>query len=295
MVSALKKINSNVKKTVRYLSVKTDQPQRTGNDDDVRQQQMFDAIEVTSDTLKSDEEIWKKTTSTMLFNHLFEACNILRGPINQDEYKTYVIPILFFKRISDVYDEETQLAYEEYGEDAVDFEENEIHKFMIPDGCHWNDVREQTENIGSAIVNAMTGIERANPETLFGVFSSFDDASWTDKSKLSDERLKDLFEHMSRLKAGNKNYSADVLGDAYEYLIKKFADLSKKNAGEFYTPRSVVKLLVKILAPKACETVYDPACGTGGKNIIKQYPVFNYSISKSNVFKASSASFRVIV
>ena len=110
----------------------------------------------------------------------------------------------------------------------------------------------------------MNGIERANPDTLSGVFSSFDDANWTDKTKLSDERLKDLIEHMSKLKVGNNNYSADVMGDSYEFLIKKFADLSKKNAGEFYTPRSIVKLLIMLLAPKAGETVYDPACGTGG-------------------------------
>jgi type I restriction enzyme M protein len=110
----------------------------------------------------------------------------------------------------------------------------------------------------------MSGIERANPEYLSGVFSSFDDATWTDKNKLSDERLKNLIEHMSELKVGNNNYSADVMGDAYEYLIKKFADLSKKNAGEFYTPRTVVKLMVMLLNPQAGDTVYDPACGTGG-------------------------------
>lgn len=204
------------------------------------------------------------TTSTMLFNHLFEACNILRGPINQDEYKTYVIPILFFKRIADTYDEETALANKEYGDDIDDFDEDEIHTFIIPEGCHWKDVRTVSENVGLAIVNAMVGIERANPDTLGGLFSSFDDANWTDKNKLSDARLKDLVEHMSSLKVGNQDYSADVMGDAYEFLIKKFADLSKKNAGEFYTPRSVVKLMVKILDPKAGETVYDPACGTGG-------------------------------
>lgn len=205
-----------------------------------------------------------ETTSQKLFLHLFEACNILRGPINQDEYKTYVIPILFFKRISDTYDEETVLAQEQYGEDVTDFDEDEIHKFIIPAGCHWDDVHEQSENVGVAIVNAMMGIERANPDTLSGLFSSFDDANWTDKTKLSDDRLKRLVEHMHSLKVGNLNYSADVMGDAYEFLIKKFADLSKKNAGEFYTPRSVVSLLVKILSPKAGETVYDPACGTGG-------------------------------
>lgn len=206
----------------------------------------------------------EQTTRDQLFLYLYEACNILHGPINADEYKSYVIPILFFKRISDVYDEETQIALAESGNDAEYAALPDNHRFIIPDGCHWSDVREQTTNIGLAIVNAMTGIERANPDTLSGVFSSFDDANWTDKSKLSDERLKDLVEHISSRKMGNRNYSSDVMGDSYEYLLKKFADLAKKNAGEFYTPRSIVRLLVRILAPKAGETVYDPACGTGG-------------------------------
>lgn len=205
-----------------------------------------------------------ETTSEKLFRHLFGACNILRGPINQDEYKSYVTPILFFKRLSDVYDEETIKALEESGgdEEYAAFPEN--HRFIIPENCHWDNIRDTHENVGKVIIEAMTGIERANPDTLFGVFSSFDDANWTDKGKLSDERLKDLVEHMSKIKVGNENYDSDVMGDAYEYLIKKFADLSKKNAGEFYTPRTIVKLLVMLLSPKAGETVYDPACGTGG-------------------------------
>jgi len=222
------------------------------------------SIETADKELKDSIPTIKEITSQQLFNHLFEACNILRGPINQDEYKSYVTPILFFKRISDVYDEETQDALERSGgdEEYARFPEN--HSFDIPEGCHWKDVREVSENVGVAIVNAMNGIERANPDTLSGVFSSFDDANWTDKTKLSDERLKNLIEHMSKIKVGNKNYSADVMGDSYEFLIKKFADLSKKNAGEFYTPRSIVKLLIMLLDPKAGETVYDPACGTGG-------------------------------
>lgn len=250
-------------RVVKYVPISVNEARRVETTVSEREQSMLAAVNSADSADVSDVE-WKKTTSNMLFNHLFEACNILRGPINQDEFKTYVIPLLFFKRVSDTYDEETQIAYEEYGEDVADFDEDEIHKFIIPEGCHWDDVRTQSENVGAAIVNAMIGIERANPDTLSGLFSSFDDANWTDKNKLSDERLKDLIEHMSRLKVGNKNYSADVMGDAYEFLLKKFADLSKKNAGEFYTPRSVVKLLVKILAPKAGETVYDPACGTGG-------------------------------
>lgn len=225
---------------------------------------MESAMDVADSELEATSGKAEETTSQKLFSHLFEACNILRGPINQDEYKSYVTPILFFKRLSDVYDEETQNALEESGgdEEYASFPEN--HRFIIPEGCHWANVREASENVGVAIANAMNGIERANPDTLSGVFSSFDDANWTDKTKLSDERLKDLIEHMSKIKVGNNNYSADVMGDSYEFLIKKFADLSKKNAGEFYTPRSIVKLLVMLLAPKAGESVYDPACGTGG-------------------------------
>lgn len=233
---------------------------QTGN----RKTMMQSSVETAEKELKDSIPTNEETTSQQLFNHLFEACNILRGPINQDEYKSYVTPILFFKRISDVYDEETQDALERSGgdEEYARFPEN--HSFDIPVGCHWQNVREASENVGVAIVKAMNGIERANPDTLSGVFSSFDDANWTDKTKLSDERLKNLIEHMSKIKVGNANYSADVMGDSYEFLIKKFADLSKKNAGEFYTPRSIVKLLIMLLDPKIGETVYDPACGTGG-------------------------------
>ena len=227
-----------------------------------RESIIADATQAADDDEEFDEP--EETTSKQLFNHLFEACNILRGPINQDEYKSYVTPILFFKRISDVYDEEYEDALSFSGGDKEYAEAEEMHSFVIPDGCHWNDVREVTQDVGKAIVKAMTGIEKANPDTLSGVFSSFDDATWTDKNKLTDERLKNLIEHMSLIKVGNKNYSADIMGDSYEYLIKKFADMSKKNAGEFYTPRPVVRLLIKIVSPQPKETVYDPACGTGG-------------------------------
>ena len=229
-----------------------------------REKMMKSAMDIADSELDATTADAEETTSQKLFSHLFEDCNILRGPINQDEYKSYVTPLLFYKRLSDVYDEETQAALEVSGgdEEYASFPEN--HRFIIPEGCHWKDVREASENVGVAIVKAMNGIERANPDKLSGVFSSFDDANWTDKTKLSDERLKDLIEHMSKIKVGNNNYSADVMGDSYEFLIKKFADMSKKNAGEFYTPRSIVKLLIMLLAPKAGETVYDPACGTGG-------------------------------
>ncbi len=229
-----------------------------------REEMIQSANETADKELKESTKQAEELEKQQLFSHLYEACNILRGPINQDEFKDYVTPILFFKRISDVYDEETQAALERSGgdEEYAAFDEN--HSFIIPEGCHWQDLRNTSKDVGKIIVKAMNGIERANPDTLSGVFSSFDGVTWTDKTKLTDERLKDLIEHMSSIKVGNLNYNADVMGDAYEYLIKKFADLSKKNAGEYYTPRSIVKLMVMLLDPKPGDSVYDPACGTGG-------------------------------
>lgn len=249
-----------------------------------RASMMEEAVNKAEQDLNETEKESEETSSQKLFNHLFEACNILRGPINQDEYKSYVTPILFFKRISDVYDEETEEALRESGGDVEYASFADQHSFIIPDGCHWNDVRNVSSNVGKSIVDAMSGIERANPDTLSGVFSAFDEATWTDKTKLSDERLKNLMEHMSKIKVGNKNYSADVMGDAYEYLIKKFADLSKKNAGEFYTPRTIVKLLVNLLDPQPGDEVYDPACGTGGMLIEAIHHINNDKLTYGRIY-----------
>jgi type I restriction enzyme M protein len=192
-----------------------------------------------------------------LESHLWEAANILRGsPVDRTDWKSYILPLLFFKRICDVWDEEYQEAVETYGEDYAD-----EHRFQIPEGCHWYAVRETPVNVGTALQNAMRGIEAANQKYLYGVFG---DAQWTNKDRLPDPLLKDLLEHFSALKIGNRQVASDIVGDAYEYLIKKFADATNKKAGEFYTPRSVVRLMVDILDPKEGETVYDPACGTGG-------------------------------
>ena len=249
-----------------------------------REEIIEDASQAADDDADDAEASLEETTSRQLFNHLFEACNILRGPINQDEFKSYVTPILFFKRISDVYDEEYEEALEFSGGDVEYAEAEDMHSFVIPEGCHWDDVHAVSQNVGKAIVKAMTGIEKANPDTLSGVFSSFDDATWTDKNKLTDERLKNLIEHMSLITVGNRNYSADIMGDSYEFLIKKFADMSKTNAGEFYTPRTIVKLMVDLLDPQPGETVYDPACGTGGMLIEAIHHMHNDRLAYGRIF-----------
>lgn len=198
-----------------------------------------------------------EVTSQKLFSHLYGAASILHGYVAKENYRSYLIPLLFFKRISDVYDEETEECIRQYGEEGAAFMGGTAHTFKIPDGCHWKDIRNVSENVGKAIADALVRTEQANPHTLGGVFSSFDDAEWANKIILSDELLKNLIEHMSKISVGNNDYSADVMGDAYEYLLKQFAENAKKNGGEFYTPRAVVKLLVKILDPKPGETVYE--------------------------------------
>ncbi|MEY4693185.1 MAG: hypothetical protein RL437_465 [Actinomycetota bacterium] len=203
----------------------------------------------------------KKLTLSQLEQYLSKAAWILKGPVDASDFKVYIFPLLFFKRISDVYDEEYQNALQESGGDEEYAQLPEFHRFVLPDGCHWNTVRETTTNLGLAIEQALRRIEQANQEFLYGIFG---DAQWSNKNKLSDRLLTDLIEHFSQYNLSNSNVDADLLGQAYEYLIKHFADLTNKKAGEFYTPRSVVHLLGLILDPHEGETIYDPACGTGG-------------------------------
>ena len=161
------------------------------------------------------------------------------------------------------------------------------------------------------IVGAMRGIELANPDTLYGVLSMFSSQKWTNKQNLTDGKIRDLIEHLSTRKLGNKDYPADLMGDAYEILLKKFADDSKAQAGEFYTPRSVVQLLIRILDPKPGESVYDPACGSGGmlieavhhmnhsnlccgKIFGQEKNVTNAAIAKMNLFLHGAADFNIM-
>ena len=202
-----------------------------------------------------------KLTLPQLEQYLSKAAWILKGPVDASDFKVYIFPLLFFKRISDIYDEEYQIALDESDGDTEYASMPEMHRFEIPKGCHWKDVRETTTNVGQAIEQALRGIEQSNQEYLYGIFG---DAQWSNKNKLTDSLLINLVEHFSQYTLDRESANPDMLGNAYEYLIKHFADLTNKKAGEFYTPRSVVHLLGLILDPHEGETVYDPACGTGG-------------------------------
>jgi type I restriction enzyme M protein len=212
-------------------------------------------------------------TLSQLEQYLSKAAWILKGPVDASDFKVYIFPLLFFKRISDVYEEEFERALEESDGDVEYASLPEFHRFNIPEGCNWSDIRETTSNVGLKIEGAFRGIEQANQDILYGVFG---DAQWSNKDKLSDALLIDLVEHFSQYNLKKSNAPSDILGQAYEYLIKHFADLTNKKAGEFYTPRPVVHLLSLILDPQEGESIYDPACGTGGMflecvNLIKDH------------------------
>ncbi|WP_261857408.1 type I restriction-modification system subunit M [Photobacterium sanguinicancri] len=191
--------------------------------------------------------------------HLWHAAHIITGPIDASDYKTYIFPILFFKRICDVYDEEFADAMEQVGDEEL-AKGDMFHRIQIPANCHWKDVFAETKHIGQALKDSFRGIELENPQ-LHGIFG---DASWTNKERLSDELLSTLLNHFNKVNLGVSSVRNDDMGRAYEYLIKRFADKANKKAGEFYTPRTIVRLMVNILDPQANESVYDPACGTGG-------------------------------
>lgn len=200
-------------------------------------------------------------TQQALEKYLWGAATLLRGLIDAGDYKQYIFPLLFYKRICDVYDEEYQNALKESGGDLKFAAFAENHRFQIPKGSHWKHVRENTKNVGMAIEKAMRQIEKANPDTLFGIFG---DAQWTNKDRLSDETLINLLEHFSSETLSIKNVPNDELGQGYEFLIKKFADDSGHTAAEFYTNRTVVQLMTLIMDPKSGESIYDPTCGSGG-------------------------------
>lgn len=195
-----------------------------------------------------------------LESYLWGAAKLLRGLVDAGDYKQYIFPLLFFKRLSDVWDEEYETALAEtkdkkYARSTAD------DRFAIPNGAHWIDVRAASRDVGRTLLTAFRAIEAANPERLAGVFGN---ASWTDKAQMPDETLKNLIEHFSQHSLSLAAVPEDELGNGYEYLIKQFADDSGHTAQEFYTNRTLVHLMAQMLEPKAGETIYDPTAGTGG-------------------------------
>ena len=153
----------------RAIDYTPKQGKKNDMNDQPQQLSLLDALDHTDEAAASSDISVQETSATALFNHLYQACNILYGHISHENFKEYIIPLLFLQRTSDCYDEETAAAVAQYGDDVELFEEDELHAFKIPEGCHWNDLRQVTENVGQAIVNAMMSIEHANPDTLAGL------------------------------------------------------------------------------------------------------------------------------
>ncbi len=199
-------------------------------------------------------------TLSELERHLWGAADLLRGSIDSGDFKHYIFGLLFYKRLCDVWDEEYEALLAEFSGDTDLANDPAEHRFHIPPDCRWRDVRKVSVDIGTQLNIAFRAIEDANAR-LKGVFQ---DVDFANKGRFPDHLLESLLQHFDRYRMRKTDVPSTVLGDAYEYLIAKFADDAGKKGGEFYTPKQVVKLMVEILRPEKGMTVYDPTCGSGG-------------------------------
>jgi type I restriction enzyme M protein len=202
-------------------------------------------------------------TLRRLEDHLWQAADLFRNKVSNQ--KDYILALLFFKRASDLYKEETERALEQLGEAATDelARDSAFHVLQIPAGHTWEDVRDTDEALqGKALNDALAAIGRANPKQLAGVFERVD---FNNKMALPSDDLAGIIEHFHKLgQLDSKHVSTDMLGQAYEWLIAKFAAASGKGGGEFYTPGEVGRLMAGLLEPAADSRIYDPTCGSGG-------------------------------
>jgi len=209
----------------------------------------------------SASTVTARITQRELESYLWGAAVLLRGLIDAGDYKQFIFPLVFLKRLSDVWEEERQEALAVYDGDEELAALPENHRFVIPEGAHWDDMRQTTTGVGPTILRAMRAVESANPDTLHGVFG---DGDWGNSNMLPDSTLLELVEHFSTKTLSIANLPEDELGNGYEFLIRKFADDSGHTAQEFYTNRTLVHLMTMMLRPEPGESVYDPTCGTGG-------------------------------
>jgi len=203
-----------------------------------------------------------------LENWLWEAACKIRGPIDAPKYKDYILPLVFLKRLSDVFEDEVAKLAEDYGEQSLAqgllAEDHGLVRFYLPEAATWSDVAKQTTGLGEYLTDAVRAVARENPK-LQGVIDMVDfNATTAGQRIITDEKLKMLIDVLGRYRLGLTDVEPDIIGRAYEYLLRKFAEGSGQSAGEFYTPREVAILMARILDPEPGMEIYDPCCGSGG-------------------------------
>jgi len=210
---------------------------------------------------------------------LWGAADILRGAVRAEDYQDFMLPLLFFKRLSDEYRATYEEKLAEFGNEVV-ARDPMFYDYEVPVGCFWEDVRSTGVNIGSKLNDVLEEVARANPD-LERVINRTD---FNNPNEIPEERLVRLIEHFSQRNLANRYVTPDMLGDAYEYLLKKFNEEAPKRAGEFYTPREVVRVLVECLKPGEGMEVYDPCCGSGGMLIESYYYLKERGLDAGNLF-----------
>ncbi len=206
------------------------------------------------------DKMGSKLTLPQLESFLWKSADILRGKIDSSDYKKYIFGLLFYKRMSDVWDEEYESVMKEYKDKTIASTDYN-HRFQVPKDCSWTVITEQAENIGQKLNDIFEKLANANSPKLDKIF---DDLDFANKDRFPNETLQRLINHFSQYNFGNTYISSDLLGDAYEYLIKQFAADAGKKGGEFYTPREVEKIIMSILKPHQKDHIYDPTVGSGG-------------------------------
>ena len=223
------------------------------------------------DRIRNDKSILKtfdapltddsgKMNLTQLKAFLWRSADILRGKIDSSDYKKYIFGLLFYKRISDSWDEEYKKVLEEFGDEEL-AKSDHNHRFQVPKDCRWEVVQKQAEGIGHKLNEIFDKLTNANSPKLDKIF---DDLDFANKDKFPNETLQRLINHFSKHNFGDNYISSDLLGDAYEYLIEQFAADAGKKGGEFYTPREVERVIINILKPHEKDHIYDMAVGSGG-------------------------------